>query len=118
MLLAIISGDNLEISVRLSASILLKNFVKTNWPLLEEDPEKVSPALRTLLKSTLIKLSIAKNISKPIRNQLSEAIHLVAVVEFPDNWPEFLAEIIDLLKTNDLEIIDALLDTLSRVFER
>ena len=52
LLLQLTDSDQVEMHIRLAASINFKNFVKRNWRIVEDQPNKVLLCATTLTDST------------------------------------------------------------------
>jgi exportin-2 (importin alpha re-exporter) len=118
--LQILAGNdpNTDSSVRQAASVLFKNFVKKNWNVdaETEDLIPISQEERNLIKSNLVQLmSTAPPL---IQSQCSEAISLIADVDFPAKWTNLLPDLIAKFNTNDINVLNGSLSTANSILKR
>jgi exportin-2 (importin alpha re-exporter) len=118
--LQILAGNdpNIDSSVRQAASVLFKNFVKKNWNVdaETEDLIPISQEERNLIKSNLVQLmSTAPAL---IQSQCSEAISLIADVDFPAKWANLLPDLIAKFNTNDINVLNGALSTANSILKR
>ncbi|EJD01973.1 Cse1-domain-containing protein [Fomitiporia mediterranea MF3/22] len=95
-LLQLVITPTQDRSVRLAASVYLKNIVKRRW----EDDEPIIPdaekqQLRSLLVPAMISLSAATG--KNLRTQVAETVSIIAGYDFPERWDGLIKELVNAL---------------------
>jgi len=118
MLLKIVQdGSNTPTaSVPLAASIIFKNFVKRNWRIVEDEPNKLNTDDRNAIKSTIINLMLHS--PSQFQKQLSEAISIIGREDFPEKWEKLLPEMVEKFQSSDFHIINGVLQTAHSLFKR
>jgi hypothetical protein len=102
--------------VRQSAAIYFKNIVKNHWRQREDEEFVLPDADKELLKPHLVSLMLS--VEAKYEKQLSEAISIIADVDFPDRWPSLLPELVSKFGCGDLSIINGVLSTTYSIFKR
>lgn len=113
------SADPANASVRLAAVILFKNIAKKAWPMDSDDgpPEIIISATdRELIKSNLVELMCT--VPPQIKSQCSEAISLIADVDFPSKWTNLLPELVQKFNSPDPAIAQGVLLTANSILKR
>lgn len=116
-LFALLDNPTIDTTLKLSAAICLKNFVKVTWPQLEDDPTKIPDAVRTAIKGQIVPLLVRIN-AKPLQLQLSEVIVLIAKEEFPDQWNTLVSDLLSKLSPADFAQNNVVLRTLHSMLKR
>ncbi|PAV17971.1 importin alpha re-exporter [Pyrrhoderma noxium] len=118
-ILELVLNPTQDRSVRLSASVYLKNTVKRRW----EDDEPIIPdteklQLRSLLVPAMISLSSPAD--KNLRTQVAETISIVAGYDFPERWNTLVQDLVSALKPSpDAYATNlSLLETAHSIFNR
>ena len=125
--------------VRQAASIALKNGIKRNWTSPEEDermrqrPESeqhrynqlsgmysIPQEARNIVRANILSgLSMVRSDNESLRRVLAECIGMMAEIDFPERWPSFIQEIVNMLSNvNDRDCVHNALLTLRRVVKR
>ncbi|KAL5498046.1 CSE1_1 [Sanghuangporus vaninii] len=95
-LLQLVIAPGQDRSVRLAASVYLKNTVKRRW---EEDepviPDSEKHPLRTQLVPAMI--SLASPLDKNLRAQVAETVSIIAGYDFPERWEGLVKELVNAL---------------------
>jgi exportin-2 (importin alpha re-exporter) len=113
------SSDAADAPVRQAAAVHFKNTVKKGWDVNSEDGTDgivISPEDRNTIKSHLVQLMCT--VSFQIQAQISEAISLVAAVDYPDNWQNLLPELIQQFNSTDPNVVVGVLKTANSLFKR
>jgi exportin-2 (importin alpha re-exporter) len=105
-----------EVSIRLSASVQFKNFVRKYWDEEENAAVKISQADRDTVKTHLVNLMCT--MPENIKKQMSVALSEVAKCDFPAKWPGLLPELISKFGQQDLEVIQGVLSTANEIFKK
>ena len=116
LLLQLAESDQVELHVRLAATINFKNFVKRNWRVVEDSPNKISQVDRGLIKKNIVGLLLKT--PEAIQRQLSDAIAIIGQEDFPHNWTGLLQEMIDHFKGEDFHQINGVLRTAHSLTKR
>ena len=82
-------------SVRLAASVFLKNTVKRRWG---DEDAPMQDAEKTQLKSQLVPTMIALSAptDKTLRAQVAETVSVIAKFDFPEQWPDLIDQLVPL----------------------
>lgn len=107
------SQDNV---IRICAAITFKNFVKRNWRVVEDEPNRVSDQDRTAIKANIVNLMLSS--PEQIQKQLSDAISIIGREDFPQKWPDLLTEMVTRFRGGDFHIINGVLQTAHSLFKR
>lgn len=113
------SADAADAAVRQSAAVHFKNLVKKGWDEQAEDGTDgivLSAGDRTLIKGHLVELMCT--VPPQIQAQLSEAIALVAAVDFPGAWDNLLPELIQKFQSPDPTVVCGVLVTANSILRR
>lgn len=77
----------------------------------------MTDADRAAIKSQLVHLMCV--VPDAAQKQLSEALSIISNKEFPDSWPTLLSELVTkLTTTEDLRVINGVLETANSIFKR
>uniref|UniRef100_A0A3Q3F9K2 Exportin-2 n=1 Tax=Labrus bergylta TaxID=56723 RepID=A0A3Q3F9K2_9LABR len=107
------SQDNV---IRVCAAVTFKNYIKRNWRIVEDEPNKVSDADRTAIKANIVNLMLSS--PEQIQKQLSDAISIIGREDFPQKWPDLLTEMVTRFRSGDFHIINGVLRTAHSLFKR
>lgn len=125
LLLALIQSESASTAIRLAAAIQFKNRCKLCWdPEDAEDTpggvlgEEEKSVIRAQLLPVLVALAGAPTPSQAILAQLNESIALVAAVDFPEQWPSLIDELVAQLGSDNYHVILSVLSTSHAIFRR
>uniref|UniRef100_A0A3P8UU86 Exportin-2 n=1 Tax=Cynoglossus semilaevis TaxID=244447 RepID=A0A3P8UU86_CYNSE len=107
------SQDNV---IRVCAAVTFKNFIKRNWRIVEDEPNKISDQDRTAIKANIVNLMLSS--PEQIQKQLSDAISIIGREDFPLKWPDLLTEMVTRFRSGDFHIINGVLRTAHSLFKR
>lgn len=96
-------------TIRIAASICLKNLVKDNWNGGFNDID------RLLIKNCVMEL-VFKSFGTT-RCQLIDTIAYIALVEFPDKWPGLADQLVEKLYYNDLHFNNTALEIIHHILK-
>lgn len=120
-LLQLIENRETDRTVRLSSSIVFKNFIRKYWARLDDSvPDKISLNDRNYTKSVIVNLMLISE--DQVQRQLSEAISIIGREDFPAKWPNLLENMT--LKLNEscatfnFLVISGVLQTADSLFQR
>lgn len=104
--------------IRQAAAVHFKNLVKNYWDEEKDDSVKIPETDRNLIKTHLVDLMCT--VPSAIQMQCSEAIALIALVDFPKNWDNLLSDLIGKFSVDDdkMEVVNGVLLTASSILKR
>lgn len=104
--------------IRKAAVITFKNFIKRNWPSLDES-NLISLTDRNHIKGNIVDLMTRS--PEHIQEQLSDAITVIGKSDFPERWPTLLDTMVKQFQqqsSNSFQSIIGVLKTAHSLFER
>eukprot|EP00946_MAST-07B_sp_MAST-7B-sp1_P003469 g3469.t1 len=118
-------GSAAQAHVKQAAAVAFKNFVKNGW-----DPESkengdadhapVGDADKQLIRQHLVQLMCSARPS--VMAQLAEALRIISVYDFPDNWRELLPDLVrrlaQAMQSNNWSVYNGVLETANSIFKR
>ena len=114
--------DNASVgdAIRQGAAVFYKNTVKTAWDESKEPEERkgivISQQDRTTIKTNLVELMCT--VPPQIQAQISEAISIIAEVDYPEKWDGLLPNLIGKFSSNDPNVVNGVLMTADSIFRR
>mmetsp|Transcript_33790 Transcript_33790/g.100617 ORF Transcript_33790/g.100617 Transcript_33790/m.100617 type:complete len:935 (-) Transcript_33790:308-3112(-) len=118
--LSVVATEALDAAVRQAAAVSFKNHIKFHWapsetaaysgaqPMPQAEKDQVKTMLPGLMLST----------PPLLQAQLSEALSIICGHDFPRQWPTLLSELVERLRTSDLQAINGVLATANSIFKR
>ncbi|XP_063967955.1 exportin-2-like [Lytechinus pictus] len=116
MLLLLIELDTVDDTIRQSSAITFKNFVKRNWRVVEDEPNKISDEDRLKIKKKIVGLMLS--VPLKLQRQLSDAISMIGKEDFPDKWDTLLGELTSQFQSGNFHVINGVLRTAHSLFKR
>nr|XP_054772876.1 exportin-2-like [Lytechinus pictus] len=116
MLLLLIELDTVDDTIRQSSAITFKNFVKRNWRVVEDEPNKISDEDRLKIKKKIVGLMLS--VPLKLQRQLSDAISMIGKEDFPDKWDSLLGELTSQFQSGNFHVINGVLRTAHSLFKR
>ncbi|XP_041060624.1 exportin-2 [Carcharodon carcharias] len=107
------SQDNV---MKVCSSVTFKNYIKRNWRIIEDEPNKICEADRVAIKANIVNLMLSS--PEQIQKQLSDAISIIGREDFPQKWPHLLTEMINRFQSGDFHVINGVLRTAHSLFKR
>uniref|UniRef100_A0A4X2JNK3 Exportin-2 n=1 Tax=Vombatus ursinus TaxID=29139 RepID=A0A4X2JNK3_VOMUR len=107
------SQDNV---IKVCASVTFKNYIKRNWRIIEDEPNKICEADRIAIKANIVHLMLSS--PEQIQKQLSDAISIIGREDFPQKWPDLLTEMVNRFQSGDFHVINGVLRTAHSLFKR
>uniref|UniRef100_A0AC11D7P5 Chromosome segregation 1 like n=1 Tax=Ovis aries TaxID=9940 RepID=A0AC11D7P5_SHEEP len=107
------SQDNV---IKVCASVTFKNYIKRNWRIVEDEPNKICEADRGAIKANIVHLMLSS--PEQIQKQLSDAISIIGREDFPQKWPDLLTEMVNRFQSGDFHVINGVLRTAHSLFKR
>ncbi|GMM38770.1 importin-alpha export receptor [Saccharomycopsis crataegensis] len=115
-LLTIVDSNQIDNSIRLAGVLFFKNFLNRRW-IDADGKHKLNPNDVENIKSKIVKLMIGLN-NNNLKKQVGECIAIIANSDFPDKWTNLVDELVESLKTNDLNNIHGVLSVAHSIFKR
>jgi len=119
-LLQLIDNASVGDAIRQGAAVFYKNTVKTAWDESKEPEERkgivISQQDRTTIKTNLVELMCT--VPPQIQAQISEAISIIAEVDYPEKWDGLLPNLIGKFSSNDPNVVNGVLMTADSIFRR
>ncbi|XP_031553352.1 exportin-2-like [Actinia tenebrosa] len=116
MLLKITNNQNVDMTIRVCATVTFKNMVKRCWRIIEGEPIKINEADRAAVKREIVDLMLKS--PEKLQKQLSDAISIIGHEDFPKKWDTLLPEMVKRLESGDFHIINGVLVTAHSLFKR
>ena len=69
---------------QVAGAITFKNYIKRNWAVAEDGPDKIHAADRNQVKTLIVDLMLKS--PGPVQKQLSQAIAIIGQQDFPAKW--------------------------------
>lgn len=105
------------IEVRQAAAVNFKNHVKPRWaPQSDQDVVALPETEKEQIKELITGLMLST--PPVVRSQLSEALSLISEHDFPARWQGLLPQLIDRLRSGDLNSVNGVLETLNSIYKR
>eukprot|EP01071_Lankesteria_metandrocarpae_P014191 Lankesteria_metandrocarpae@DN8198_c0_g1_i1.p1 len=100
----IVRSSELELDIRLSAAIYMKNQIKRHWeanslaligtpvanPSTDRQAETYGDDEKQYIRSTLFETLVQVCEVASLRNMMEECVRLVAIYDYPERWPDIL----------------------------
>uniref|UniRef100_A0A8C6AIH6 Exportin-2 n=1 Tax=Monodon monoceros TaxID=40151 RepID=A0A8C6AIH6_MONMO len=102
--------------IKVCASVTFKNYIKRNWRIVEDEPNKICEADRAAIKANIVHLMLSS--PEQIQKQLSDAISIIGREDFPQKWPDLLTEMVNRFQSGDFHVINGVLRTAHSLFKR
>ncbi|KAK7583970.1 hypothetical protein V9T40_004933 [Parthenolecanium corni] len=115
LLLKVIQKDSFNMTIRISASVVFKNYIKRNWKI-EDGEDYICQQDRDAIKTYIVDLMLSS--PEAIQKQLSDAVSIIGKYDFPDKWPGLLDEMIRKFSTGDFNVINGVLRTGHSLFKK
>nr|ACJ36227.1 cellular apoptosis susceptibility protein [Penaeus chinensis] len=118
LLLTLLTRDESQVpaNIKLAASINLKNLVKRYWVVDEDGTNRISANDRIVIKREIVDLMLRS--PEGVQRQLSEAISIIGMSDFPHQWQELIPYMADKFKSGDFNVINGVLQTSYSVMRR
>ncbi|KAJ3285574.1 importin-alpha export receptor [Borealophlyctis nickersoniae] len=116
LLLALVSNNGVDLTVRKAGALYFKNFVKKYWKQTEGEEDKVAQKDREAIKGRIVQDMIST--PPAIQAQLSEAVSLIADNDFPMEWDTLMQDLLSRLNTQDYNVNIGVLQTAHSIFRR
>ncbi|KAJ9099923.1 hypothetical protein QFC21_003928 [Naganishia friedmannii] len=110
--------QQLDISVRQSAAVLISQYVKKYWS--GVFPQFVGPWPAEEIKKPIREMLVSglNDPSSKIRSAMALALSLVAHSDYPDSFPEFLPSLFSILQSGNSQAVQGALDVLKEFLQQ
>lgn len=118
-LVATNTSDPHSNAIRQAAAVHFKNLIKKGWDEHHEDGTDgitISPNDGNLIKNHLVDLMCTA--PPQIQKQCSEAIALIAQVDYPQQWDNLLPELVQKFHSPDMTVVNGVLATANSILKR
>ena len=85
-------------NIRFAASVYFKNYVKQYW----HDVQCIGDNDRIVIKQGIIDLMVS--LVTPLQLQLSQAVSLIAAIDFPSNWQSLISDLVGKLSVQPADL--------------
>ncbi|KAI2810344.1 hypothetical protein RDWZM_002654 [Blomia tropicalis] len=121
VLLEILEHSGEEITLKLSAAIVFKNFIRKYWAYKDDSiADRISLADRNYIKSMIVDLMLRSD--EQIQRQLIEAVSIIGREDFPAKWQNLLGNMVQRVKeacsSYNFIVINGVLQTANSLFAR
>ncbi|KAL1513102.1 hypothetical protein ABEB36_002566 [Hypothenemus hampei] len=116
LLLNLIHKPEVDMTVRISGSVAFKNYIKRNWSVEEDQPDRIHESDRAAVKNLIVTLMLTS--PESIQKQLSDAISIIGKTDFPVKWPELITQMVEKFSTGDFNVINGILRTAHSLFKK
>uniref|UniRef100_A0A8C3VKB8 Exportin-2 n=1 Tax=Catharus ustulatus TaxID=91951 RepID=A0A8C3VKB8_CATUS len=116
LLLLTLLEKSQENVIKVCASVTFKNYIKRNWRIVEDEPNKICELDRIAIKANIVPLMLSS--PEQIQKQLSDAISIIGREDFPQKWPDLLTEMVNRFQSGDFHVINGVLRTAHSLFKR
>jgi hypothetical protein len=86
-----------------TAAIYFKNLISKRWN--PKDEHAISPEDRAVVRQNLIQVMVHS--TRKIRVQVTSCLGAILREDFPQDWPEFLPGVLEMLKSTDIAVVHA-----------
>ncbi|KAG6020831.1 hypothetical protein E4U41_002709 [Claviceps citrina] len=96
----IASHTSISTGIRQSALSSLRQFIENNWALGDQDEEPIIPIadeIRSVLKQSLLDLALSQEEDRKVKIAASYAVGKIAIHDFPEQWPNLLPTILNVI---------------------
>jgi importin-9 len=112
----IASHTAIALNIRQSALASLRQFIQANWSLDGDDDEvevqapiNIPDTTKTQIRSVLLELVLSNEDERKIKAASSYAVGKIAVVDFPEQWPQLLPTLLQTIPAgSDTQLYGAL----------
>lgn len=116
LVLHLISKTEVDMTVRVAGAIVFKNYIKRNWKVEDDEPDRIHETDRSSIKRLIVELMLSS--PESIQKQFSDAISIIGKSDFPTKWPELITQMVEKFSTGDFYIINGVLRTAHSLFKK
>ena len=116
MLLRVICQNTIDMSVRQAAGIKFKNCISKGWEY-HDDHREIPEALKPTLRAQMI--DIMCQVPRLLQSQVSEAVRVMALVDFPHKWPNLISTLVQkMTRSSEPQTIIGVLKTAHEILKQ
>ncbi|KAJ8946441.1 hypothetical protein NQ318_014429, partial [Aromia moschata] len=116
LLLNLVHKPEVDMTIRVAGAVAFKNYIKRNWPVEEDQPDRIHESDRAAIKNLIVTLMLTS--PESIQKQLSDAISIIGKTDFPLKWPELITQMVEKFSTGDFNVINGVLRTAHSLFKK
>merc|ERR1711892_1537036 len=116
LLLSLLNQEAGDPNIKVAGAITFKNYIKRNWAVAEDGPDKIHATDRNQVKTLIVDLMLKS--PGPVQKQLSQAIAIIGQQDFPAKWESLVPDLVNRFNTGDFHIINGALQTAHSIFEK
>ncbi|XP_018563409.1 exportin-2 [Anoplophora glabripennis] len=116
LLLNLVHKPEVDMTIRVAGAVAFKNYIKRNWPVEEDQPDRIHKSDRDAIKNLIVTLMLTS--PESIQKQLSDAISIIGKTDFPLKWPELITQMVEKFSTGDFNVINGVLRTAHSLFKK
>lgn len=116
LLLNLVHKPEVNMTIRVAGAVAFKNYIKRNWPVEEDQPDRIHKSDRDAIKNLIVTLMLTS--PESIQKQLSDAISIIGKTDFPLKWPELITQMVEKFSTGDFNVINGVLRTGHSLFKK
>lgn len=116
LLLHLIAKPDVDMTIRVAGAIAFKNYIKRNWCVIEDQPDRIHAQDRSAIKCQIVCLMLSS--PEMIQKQLSDAISIIGKTDFPMKWPELITQMVEKFATGNFNVINGILRTAHSLFKK
>ncbi|XP_017781726.1 PREDICTED: exportin-2 [Nicrophorus vespilloides] len=116
LLLHLIHKPEVDMTIRVAGAVAFKNFIKRNWSVEDDQPDRIHESDRSQIKALIVTLMLSS--PESIQKQLSDAISIIGKTDFPLKWPELITQMVEKFSTGDFNVINGVLRTAHSLFKK
>jgi exportin-2 (importin alpha re-exporter) len=114
-----IANATADQNVRMCAAVFFKNTVKAAWDTNKDEEDRkgifISVSDRTTIKQNLVELM--STVSPGIQAQISEAISIIAIIDYPEQWESLLPRLVEKMGSDNITVVNGVLKTADTIFK-
>eukprot|EP01133_Synstelium_polycarpum_P009009 gene9009-10567_t len=116
-ILKLVESSQIDLNIRVLASIIFKNHIKENWRQNDTTETPINRNDKNQIKAVIVNLMLL--VPSSVQAQLLEALTAIGESEFPSDWSNLLPELVARLKsTSDYNVINSVLQVINSLFRR
>ncbi|KAJ8926069.1 hypothetical protein NQ315_009924 [Exocentrus adspersus] len=116
LLLNLVHKPEVDMTIRVAGAVAFKNYIKRNWPVEEDQQDRIHKTDRDAIKNLIVTLMLTS--PESIQKQLSDAISIIGKSDFPLKWPELITQMVEKFATGDFHVINGVLRTAHSLFKK
>ncbi|CAO3610336.1 unnamed protein product [Cunninghamella blakesleeana] len=115
-LVQLISDQNIDQTIRFTAAVYFKNYIKRNWVPDNQNENYITADDRQQIKNGIVELMIS--VPERIQLQISDALSIIANEDFPEQWQNLIPELTSKFSDHDYKINNGILHTAHSIFKK